>query len=169
MKKSLIVLVLSFLSFAAIAQGNSGGYFSLGGGLLTFDDGVDSIEPKQIMARLGYDFNPYIGVGFEGGFSLIEDDLQGVDFDVSTVFFYLRGNIPLGNGGRIYGLIGPANTELTASAGSVSVAGDDDDTAMGFGFEFPVTTGAMFVDYITYFDDNDVDVTSINIGYTGRF
>jgi len=161
MKKFYIVLLLTFFSFSAVAQDTPGVYASFGGGLLSFDDGVDTIEPKQLIARLGYDFNANIGVGIEGGFSLIEDDLYGVDFDVSTLFIYLKGAIPVGNGGKIYGLIGSANTELTGTAFGISVSADDDDTAMGIGFE---AANGFLIDYIKYNDNDGIDVTSFNIG-----
>lgn len=166
MKKLSVVFLIFLFSFSVMAQGGPGAYATLGGGLLTFDDGFDSIEPKQLIGRLGYDFNSNIGVGIEGGFSLIEDDLGGVDFDVSTLFIYLKGAIPVGNGGKIYGLIGSANTELTGEAFGVSVSADDDDTAMGFGYE---AGNGFTVDYVKYNDNDGVDVTSINIGFTSYF
>ena len=63
-----------FLSFSATAQEETHAYWTIGGGLLTFDDGFDSIEPIQVFGRLGYDFNANIGIGVEGSFSLIEDE-----------------------------------------------------------------------------------------------
>ena len=45
------------ISFTASAQEKPHAYWALGGSLLTFDDGFDSIKPKQLIGRLGYDFN----------------------------------------------------------------------------------------------------------------
>ena len=170
MKKLYLAILLSFLSFPVVAQNMGSGYATVGGGLLTFDDGVDSIEPKQLFGRFGYDFNASIGIGVEAGFSLIEDDLGGVDFDVTTVFIFLKGALPVGNGNKIYGMIGGTNVELTATAsgpfGEVSISADDNDTGMGIGFE---ASNGLFVDYIIYNDNDGVDVTSVNIGFNARF
>ena len=166
MKKLYITFLLALLSFSVNAQNGPAWYYTIGGGLLTFDDGVDSIEPKQLVGRLGYDFNANFGVGIEGGFSLIEDDLMGVDFDVSTTFIFLKGSVPLSSGGKIFGMIGTTNTEITGSLGGFSVSADDDDTGMGIGFEAP---NGFTVDYIIYNDNDGIDVTSINIGFTSYF
>ncbi len=169
MKKLLMLASLLPLMMAGPLQAREGGYAGFGGGLLTFDDGVDEVEPKQLSGRLGYNFNEYIGFGFEGGFSLIEDEAFGVDFDVTTTFIYLRGSFPVGETSSIYFLYGPTNVELTGSSGGSSLSADDDDTGIGFGFESELDTLSLYVDYITYFDDDDVEVTSINLGIVSYF
>ncbi|HUV20602.1 MAG TPA: outer membrane beta-barrel protein [Gammaproteobacteria bacterium] len=158
-----------FISFTASAQEEPHAYWALGGSLLTFDDGFDSIEPKQVFGRLGYEFNANFGIGFEGGFSLIEDEVFGVDFDVSTTFFYLRASIPIGSDSKLYAMIGPTNVEITASAGGGSLSADDNDTGIGFGFENNLGTSSIFVDYIIYNDNDGVDVYAINLGLSTPF
>lgn len=162
------ILTLVF-SFAAVAQEAPRAYWTLGGGLLTFDDGFDSIKPKQLFGRLGYDFNANIGVGFEGGFSLIDDEVSGVDFDVSTTFFFLKGSIPIGDDSKLYVMVGPTNVELTGTLSNVSVSADDDDTGIGFGFEKSLGSSSFSVDYITYYDDLGIDVTALNVGFINYF
>ena len=169
MRSLLLLSSALMLVFSAQLRAAEGAYGGFGGGLLTFDDGVDEVKPKQLFGRLGYNFNDYIGLGFEGGFSLIDDELYGVDFDVTTTFFYLRGSIPISDTANVYVLIGPTNVELTGSSGGASISADDDDTGTGFGFETQLETVSFFVDYITYFDDDGVDVTSINLGVAGYF
>jgi opacity protein-like surface antigen len=169
MKILLVLASVLLLSVSTQLRAAEGAYGAVGGGLLTFDDGVDELEPKQLFGRLGYNFNDYIGLGFEGGFSLIEDEEFGVDFDVTTIFFYLRGSVPVGEKSSVYVLIGPTNVELTGSSGGTSLSVDDDDTGIGFGFETPLESVSFFVDYITYFDDDGVDVTSINLGIVSYF
>lgn len=169
MKKSLLLVSVLLLSVSTQLRAAEGVYYMVGGGLLTFDDGVDEIEPKQLIGRIGYNFNNYIGIGFEGGFSLIEDELFGVDFDVTTTFFYLRGSIPVGEKLSVYALIGPTNVDLTGSVGGFSITGDDSDTGTGFGFETQLETLSFSVDYITYFDDDGVDVNSINFSLGSYF
>ncbi len=168
MKKLLFGLIVLIFPLSVFAS-NTGGYYALGGGMLSFDDSVDTIEPKQIVARVGYDFNEFIGLGFEGSFSLITDELQGVDFDVFTSFIYLKLGVPLGDSARIYAMFGSTNVELTGTYNDYSVSTDDDDTGTGFGMEFNLDQGAFFIDYIKYYEGNGVDVGSVNIGYTAHF
>lgn len=169
MKKFATGILALLISFTATAQEEPHAYWSLGGSLLTFDDGFDSINPKQLFGRLGYDFNANVGIGFEGGFSLIEDDLNGIDYDVSTTFFYLRGGMPVGSDSKLYAMIGPTNVELTGSAGGLSISADDNDIGIGFGFEKNQGASSFFVDYIKYNDDEGVDVYAINLGISRRF
>ncbi|MCP4979652.1 MAG: porin family protein [Gammaproteobacteria bacterium] len=169
MRILLVLASVLLLSVSAQLRASEGAYGGLGGGLLTFDDGFDEVEPKQLFGRLGYNFNDYVGIGFEGGFSLIEDEVFDIDFDVTTTFFYLRGSVPVGEKSSVYVLIGPTNVELTGSSGGTSLSADDSDTGTGFGFETQLETVSLLVDYIKYFDDDGVDVTSINLGVLWYF
>ena len=169
MKIFPILVSALLLTLSVQLRAAEGAYGAVGGGFLTFDDGFDEVKPKQLLGRLGYNFNDYIGIGFEGGFSLIEDELFGVDFDVTTTFFYLRGNVPVGEDSSVYVLVGPTNVEVTGSSGGTSISADDDDTGIGFGFETPLESVSFFVDYITYYDDDGVDATSINLGVVSYF
>ena len=169
MKIVIAGILTLIISFAATAQEAPRTYWSLGGSLLTFDDGVDSIEPIQVFGRLGYDFNANFGIGVEGGFSLIDDEIGGVDFDVSTIFFYLKGSIPVGDDAKIYAMIGPTKVELTGEFGGFSISADDDDTGFGFGFEKAIDSYSISVDYIIYNDNSGVDVSAINLGFVSYF
>lgn len=173
MQKLIVGILILFISFAATAQEGPRAYWTLGGSFLTFDDGSDSIKPKQVFGRLGYDFNANIGIGFEGGFSLIDDELLGVDFDVSTTFIYLKGSIPIGNDAKLYAMIGPTNVELTGTLGGFSISADDSGTGIGFGFEKTLRSDAAFsIDYIKYTDEFEgfsVDVDAINLGFVKYF
>ncbi len=164
MKRIISLLAVLLLMTVSNSYAAPGAYGAVGGGLMNFDDGFDSIKPKQLIFRLGYDFNDYFGLGYEGGFSLIKDDLFGVDYDVTTSFFYLKGSYPVSNNAKIYLLAGPTNVELTGEVGGFSVSADDDDTGIGFGFETQLTSARLFFDYITYNNNDGADVSSLNLG-----
>ncbi|MEM7563530.1 MAG: porin family protein [Pseudomonadota bacterium] len=164
---ALVFVLLMLLSRPAFAT--DGFYASVSGGLLTFDDGVDTIKPKQLSGRLGYNFNDYIGIGFEGGFSLLEDELFGFDWDVTTTFIYLRGSLPISETASIYLLAGPTDVSVTGTSGAFSITADDDDTGTGFGFETRLDTVSVYVDYITYNDNEGVEVDAFNIGVVSYF
>lgn len=164
--KNLIIGLLALVSFSVNAE--VGGYWSLGGSFVDFDDGVDTVSPTNIYGRLGYDFNEYIGVGFDFGTSLIEDDLFGVDFGVDTTFLFLKGSVNVSDTTKIYAMVGPSNVELTASLSNVTFSTDDDDTGIGFGIQFALDKStAVHVEHITFFDKDDVEVTGLNIGFVG--
>ena len=169
MKKTIVGIFALMLSFSALAEDGARGYWALGGGLLTFDDSVDQVKPIQMYGRLGYDFNQYIGIGGELGFSLIEDSAYGVDFSVTTTFFYVKGGMPLQDDAKIYVMFGPTNVELTGTYGGFSASTDDDDTGIGFGFEKGFGANAFTIDYITYYDKDGAEVYSINFGIASYF
>ena len=169
MKKIIAGVLASLISFAATAQESPRTYWTLGGSLLTFDDGFDTIDPIQVFGRLGYDFNANIGIGLEFGLSLIEDEVLGVDFDVTTTFLYLKGSIPIGDDAKLYAMIGPTNVDLTGSLGGFSASADDDDTGIGFGYEKALGTSSFSVDYIIYNDNSGVDVTAFSLGFVNYF
>ena len=169
MKKLITAILTLFISFAATAQEGPSRYWTLGGSLMTFDDGFDSIKPIQIFGRIGYDFNANFGVGLEGGFSLIKDELAGVDWDVTATFLYLRGILPIGEDGKLYAMIGPTNVELTGTAGGISMSVDDDDTGIGFGYEKALGNYSLSVDYIIYNDNSGAEVNALNLGFVRQF
>ena len=169
MKKIIAGILLLIISFTANAQEGPRTYWALGGSLLTFDAGGTTVDPINVFGRLGYDFNENIGVGVEGSFSLIEDEIGGADISVSTTFFYLKGSIPVGDDAKVYAMIGPANHEITFSAGGISLSFDDDDTGIGFGFEKTLDTFSISVDYITYYDKLGIDVNAFNLGLVTYF
>lgn len=162
---SLICLLTLFSS----AHATPTNYWSVGGGILTFDDGFDTVEPFQLFGRIGHDFNQNFGVGGEVTVSLVEDELYGLDYSVDASFIYVKGIIPIADGSKIYGMVGPTNVKLTGSFGNISTSVDDDDIGFGFGFEKKFTNNGISIDYVQYNDDDGVDVYSINIGYVGYF
>lgn len=169
MKFLLPVVFISLFSFISGVQAAPTSYWSVGGAALSFDDGVDTVEPFQVFGRIGHDFTEYFGVGGEVTASLVEDELYGLDYSVTAGFIYIRGIIPLADGSKIYGMVGPTNVELTGSSGSVSASVDDDDIGYGFGYEKRFNSNAVSVDYVLYNDDEGVDVYAVNIGYVAYF
>jgi len=165
MKKIIAGILTLLLSFAVSAQEGPRTYWTLGGSLMTYEVGSVSLEPINVFGRLGYDFNENIGIGFEGSFSMLEDDFLGLDWSITTTFIYLKASMPVGDDAKIYAMIGPSNVELSASSGGASGSADDSDTGIGFGFE----TGSYTVDYINYYDKNGETFSAINLGFVNYF
>ncbi len=175
MSKLLAGFLALFLSFCAMAErpavrvSNNDTYLALGVSSIRLSDSVDSVSPFNVYGRLGYDFNRYIGIGFEGGGTLLEDDFQDIDFGITTLFGYLRLAAPIGDKSKIYAMVGPANVKLKASIGEGSISVDDDDTAYGIGFERDLDGYGFTIDYISYYSNQGVDVEALSIGLIGYF
>ncbi|MDH5394450.1 MAG: porin family protein [Gammaproteobacteria bacterium] len=169
MKKLVSLLLMSLFFIAVPLHAAPANYWSVGGGFMTFDDSVDKIKPIQLFGRVGHDFTENFGVGLEAGFSLVEDELDAVDYSVTSTFLYVKGSLPVGEGSKLYAMIGPTNVELSGEMGGVTVSVDDDDTGIGFGFEKILGAYSVTADYILYNDNDGADVSAINIGFVGYF
>jgi hypothetical protein len=177
MRKLIVGILALFLSFSVLAErprddGIKKAYFGFGGSVFRADDGTDSIQPLNVYGRLGYDWVSWFGIGIEGSTTISKDDidsLPGVDFSVSTTFVYLRFGIPVASKSKIYLMAGPSRVELRASGGGASASVDDDDIGIGLGYEHNFDGYGFTVDYIQYYDNNNVDVGAVNIGLIGYF
>ena len=175
MSKLLAGFLVLFLSFAAMAErpaarvSNKNAYLAFGLSSVRLTESAGSVSPLNIYGRLGYDFNRYIGIGFEGGGTLLEDDFQDTNVSINTWFGYLRLIAPIGAKSKIYAMVGPANVKAKASAGGISFSVDDDDTAYGIGFERDFDGYGMTIDYISYYSNQGVDVEGFSIGLIGYF
>jgi len=175
MSKLLAGFLVLFLSFTAMAErpaprvSNKNTYLALGVSSVRLSESAGSVSPFNVYGRLGYDFNRYIGIGFEGGGTLLEDDFQTIDFGINTLFGYVRFIAPIGDKSKIYAMVGPANVKLQASAAGGSISVDDDDTAYGIGFEREFDGYGMTIDYMSYYSNQGVDVEGLSIGLIGYF
>ncbi len=167
--QTLVAAVVFCLPISAIHAG-PGWFLGGGGALVSFDDGIDEINPTNAFIRGGVALNQYIDLGVEFSFTLIPDELSGVDFDVDTTFFYLKGNLPVGERAKLYVLFGSSDVELTASVGNASLTADDHDTGIGAGIEYQLRDSLFFTaDYINYFDDAGVTSDAVNVGVVKRY
>jgi len=177
MKKLIIGILALFLSFSVLAErpANDGikkAYLGFGGSAFRFDDGTDSIRPINVYGRLGYDWVKWFGIGIEGSTTLGKDDIEsfpGVDFSVSTTFLYLKFGLPVTAKSKIYLMAGPSQVKLKASNGAASISADDDDVGVGLGYEHNFDTYGFTIDYVQYYNKNNVDVGAVNIGLIGYF
>lgn len=147
-----------------------GAFYGIGGSLMSFDDGFDTVDPKNVFFRLGAAINEHIDIGGEISITLFPDDVAGVDFDVDTTFFFVKLNAVLNNGSKVYVMAGRADVELTGTSGGLSLSADDDDTGIGFGIQVPAGNNAYYAfDYIKYYDKDGVEAVGLNFGYVGHF
>jgi len=164
MKKSIIPVAVLMLACTAQSHAAGGLYGAFGLGVLEFSNGGALIRPKQLVLRVGYNFNEYIGLGYEGSSSVRKDQLAGSEYGYDTSFVYLKGSLPINRHAALYILAGSAEVERTRSSGGASVTTSDDDTGIGFGIETIEGNVRFFLDHVTYFEDNDEYVDSMNLG-----
>lgn len=169
MKKSILPAAILLFCFGSQCNAAKGVYAALGAGVLENGTGGVLIRPKQLMLRVGYDFNDYIGLGYEGSFSVIAETEYGGDIEFDTSFAYLKGRLPINKHASFYVLVGPADVELNRSAGGVTTSTSNDDTGFGFGIETTEGKVRFFIDHVTYFENDDEYVDSMNLGAVFSF
>ena len=178
MRKVLLSCLLFWLPLSVgHAQPQPAWFFGVGGGLVTFDDSVDSVEPMNWVLRGGLALNEVIEVGVDASFTFSDDELSGAEFDVDFSFVFIRANLNLSESTRLYVMAGTSSIELTRKIGSNSVTFDDAGPGFGIGVEFGRSPeSAYFIDYITYYDDNQFDgipgnvtLDGLNIGFISYF
>ena len=163
---------------------SNGFYAGLGITGVKYDSGCNCPKQKTDettyggMARVGYDFNQYVGIEARAS-------RTNGDSDVKHVGIYLKPMVPVTNKANIYGLIGAAKTKIEGDLPDV----DSDSLALGGGIEVDLSTDipkdgrysrsfdgqgdqekglGLFVDYermIAKKDAPDVDAVSAGVTY----
>jgi len=92
-----------------------------------------TIKSQQfgVMAKVGYDFNQYIGIEARGSKTNISNEQAGVEH----VGVFVKPMLPVGNSANIYGLIGAARTNAKASDFKYKT----DSLALGAGIEIDLS------------------------------
>jgi len=80
-----------------------------------------------ILGRVGYDFNPYIGIEARGIKSIAKDD----GASITHTGLFLKPMLPIGNITNIYALLGTSKTKTTGTLTQVNAEG----LAIGGGIE----------------------------------
>jgi hypothetical protein len=175
-KKNLIALLVSVLSCSP-SLADPGWFVGIGAGLVSSDDGSETIEPVNLYLRGGLGINERFDVGVEATSTISDDGVGSVDYDLETTLVFFKINFDIGDSTTIYALLGSASIEITGKQGGNKLTLDDSDTAFGVGIEFWNNDSSAFViDYISYYDDDEFDgvasdltVESLNLGYVTYF
>jgi outer membrane immunogenic protein len=153
--------VLSIAALPAIAQAQEV-YGTVGYAGVKADDA----DLGAIQGRLGYKFNPYVGVEGEVAFGVADDTVGGVDVELKN---------SLGAFGVVYAPIAP-NADLFARVGYTGASyntslgdADTDGFAYGVGGQYYFTPkDGVRLDW-TKHDHDDVEADVWSIGYTRKF
>lgn len=129
---------------------------------------VDADGPTlgAIQARLGYKFNPYVGVEGEAAFGVSGDTTAGVDVDLKhEVGAYVIGFAPITPKADLFARVGYSSTSFDTSLGDV----DGDGVAYGVGGQYHFTDkDGVRLDWTRHdYDAGNADVWAI--AYTRKF
>jgi len=155
----------------------AGAFVGVGASLLSADDSFDAAEPVNAILRLGLALNRHFEIGGELGYTVIEDDVLGIDYDVDTQFIFVQANIVMNSGTKLYFMVGRSEITITSTSGPFDIENDDSGTGYGIGLQFPGGSNAYgAIDYINYYDRSEFDgipasfvVDGINFSYITYF
>jgi len=168
----------------------SGIYAGLGIVAAKYDTNCDCAGEKSgtdktagIMAKVGYDFNKYIGLEARGMLS----NQKANGGEIKHAGLFVKPMLPIGDATNLYGLVGLAKTTTTGSLRRTDVEG----LAFGAGLEYDISSDkkkdakydrefdgkgdqekglGLFVDYERlYYKSDSPDLDAISAGVTYDF
>lgn len=119
-----------------------------------------------IQGRLGYRFNPYIGVEGEAALGISDDTVSGVDVEMKhEIGVFGVVNAPVSEQVSLFARVGYTGASFDTSLGEL----ETDGFAYGVGGQFNVTDkDGIRLDW-TRHDHDDVEADVWSIGYSRRF
>lgn len=119
-----------------------------------------------IQGRLGYRFNPYVGVEGEAAFGVSGDTVGAVDIDLShEVGAYVVGFVPVTPRADLFARVGYTSSRFDTSLGDA----DGDGVAFGVGGQYHFTDkDGVRLDWTRHdYDAGEADVWAL--AYTRKF
>lgn len=119
-----------------------------------------------IQGRLGYRFNPYVGVEGEAAFGVSGDTVGAVDIDLShEVGAYVVGFVPVTPRADLFARVGYTSSSFDTSLGDA----DGDGVAFGVGGQYHFTDkDGVRLDWTRHdYDAGEADVWAL--AYTRKF
>ena len=146
----------------------AGPYLGIGASFLSADDSFDEANPVNGILRAGFAINRYFEIGGELGYTVIEDDVLGIDYDVDTRFVFAQANIVMNGGTKLYFMVGRSEVTITSTSGPFDIEDNDTGTGYGIGLQFPGGGNSYgAIDYINYYDRSEFDDTSASLVVDG--
>ncbi len=168
--KSLFAAALASLAIAAPAAAEV--YGNVGYTFVQSDDA----NLGAVGAKLGYKFNPFVGVEAEGAFGANDDTVRvaGVPVKVklqSAAAAYVIGFYPVTEKVDLFARAGYGTAKIKASARGVSAKGDQDGWNLGVGgqYFFDAQDGIR-AEYTKWsVDDSNADADTWSVSYVRKF
>jgi len=180
-----MLLVTSHSTMAA-SPGDT--YIGIGFSQLTYsENGFPDFNPTMLGFRAGYYVNDNFSV--EGRLGMgIGDDTNNVSVFIpgsgtftgdiaveidNIMGIYAVGHLPASDSFGVYGFFGFNNADITATATSggtsYSYSDDDSDIAYGIGAKLKLSpVSAINLEYGNFYDEDNVTVDAITIGFTTK-
>ena len=129
--------------------------------------GSTDFDLGALYGRFGSQFNENISGEFRVGVGVADDDVRGFNVEIDKYFGgYVRGSLPLNDGIMPYIIVGITDVDIDTDAGSDS----DDDLSYGIGLDFKIDNQLMLnVEYMSMYDDDDVEITGLSFGVAAKF
>ena len=179
MRKTIMALavaaVTTSMAYGETAATEPGWY--VGGSYSTLEtDIVVEFDLAALVFNGGYQFNDYVAVEVRAGTGITDDDFTGIGGSVDLELDYLYGvytkiGVPTGTNVYPYVVLGYTKAELEVSSSiGLSASDSDSDTSYGIGARFQVNDNVgVVVEYMNWYDDDDVEITGFNIGASYKF
>ncbi|OEY65354.1 porin family protein [Marinobacter sp. X15-166B] len=181
MKARLCALaVAGFIAVPAVADQTDTTYAGVQIAHLTWDEpDVEDLNPTALVGRLGHYVHNNFSVEGRLATGLSDDSTSVEGVKVSLEIDYLLGvygvgHLPINDQVSVYGLAGftKAKASAEASFGGATFSTSDDGTSFSYGVGGQVSlsqNAALTVEYASYYDRKDVQVSGVSAGLNFRF
>jgi opacity protein-like surface antigen len=161
---------------AQMARGASGNvYGELGYTSLKIQESGFSVKPGMLRGIVGFNFNQNLALEGMLGFGVRKDSSNGIQSEVRHMFgVYVKPKVVLGDAFELFGRLGYADTRLRSTANVAGFTASDSssgsDVSYGFGANFNIAPQAYIgVDYMRYYNKNDVKLDGVTLSIGSRF
>ncbi|MBB3045792.1 hypothetical protein FHR99_000028 [Litorivivens lipolytica] len=168
MKKMICFAAAGLIAAGASAQQSQPElYGSASYGLVETEVGSVDFDTPTLNLAFGGKFNPNFALEGRLGFGVDDDTENGVEVEIDNFMaIYAKPMLPVSDVITLYGLLGLAETEIDTNFGNE----DDDDISYGLGISARLNNGIdLFGEYVSLYDDDDVEISGINLGASMRF
>lgn len=168
MKKVLCFAAAGLIAAGASAQSSQPQlYGSASYGLLETEVGSTDFDTPTLNLAFGGKFNPNFALEGRLGFGVGDDSENGFEVEIEDYLaIYAKPILPVSDVVSIYALLGLAETSIDTNFGDE----DDDDFSYGIGISARLNNGIdLFGEYISLYDDDNVEIGGINLGASMRF
>lgn len=119
----------------------------------TYEEPPYEVDITGVKVKLGVYFVEDI-LAIEANYLYGWGDFYGADIDGDILSIFLRGDLPLAEQVRLYGMIGYSSLSMTLSAYGYSDTFSDQDPSFGGGLEFEIHKDLRIgIEYILYADE----------------
>lgn len=145
----------------------------------------DSVAPKAIEVKYGIQMDQNLGVEFRLGTGISNGKTSNLlvnrpsgpiivpNFEASLDLLlgaYGRAALPVTDNFQVYALAGVASIETTHIVPGINITNTDTNFSYGAGFAFkPNETTTISTEYMMLVDNNDLQITSLNLGFAMKF